>query len=164
MYSEEKMLRTIVEALRRRGYRATPQRIAICKFALQASTHPTAQEIYKKVREIYPTISLATVYQTLKVLKELNLIQELPFFRQKTRFDPYTKPHINLVCSKCGKIKDLDDPIAKLLVERISRMNNFKVNGQRIEIYGLCGECVKNMGPHVDLKTLNLKKGGSKQK
>ncbi|MCL7395144.1 MAG: transcriptional repressor [Thaumarchaeota archaeon] len=73
----------IINALRKKGYKATPQRIAICKVALQMSTHPTTKEIYKKIKEEYPTISLATVYQTLKLLKELNLVQELPFSNEK---------------------------------------------------------------------------------
>ena len=134
-------MRTIIDALRKKGYKATPQRIAICKVALQTSTHPTAQEIYKKVKEEYPTISLATVYQTLKVLKELNLVQELPFFQRKIRFDPYTKPHINLVCLKCGAIKDLNDPTAQLIVDKLTNSAEFKVNGQRIDIYGICKKC-----------------------
>jgi Fur family peroxide stress response transcriptional regulator len=140
MYSDE-TLRTIIDALRKKGFKATPQRIAICKAALQTSTHPTAQEIYKKVKEEYPTISLATVYKTLKVLKELNLVQELPFFQRKIRFDTNTKPHINLVCLKCGAIKDLNDPAAQLIVDKLTNSAAFKVNGQRIDIYGICKKC-----------------------
>ncbi|MBC7130715.1 transcriptional repressor, partial [Candidatus Bathyarchaeota archaeon] len=54
---EEGALRAVIDALRRKGYKATPQRIAILKFALGTPTHPTAKEIYKKVREEYPTIT-----------------------------------------------------------------------------------------------------------
>lgn len=150
MYSNGKWIRAIIDALRKSGYKATPQRIAVCKAALQTSTHPSAQEIYKKVKEQYPTISLATVYQTLKVLKELNLVQELPFFHRKTRFDPYTKPHINLVCLKCGSIKDLEDPTAKIIVEKIKNTAKFEVNGQRIDIYGICERCGRSVKKEED--------------
>jgi Fur family peroxide stress response transcriptional regulator len=68
-----------IEALRRKGYRATPQRIAICRFALHSRDHPTARRIYNEVKRVHPTVSLATVYKAIQVLKELDLIQELNF-------------------------------------------------------------------------------------
>lgn len=141
MQFDEEMLREVIDMLRKKGYKATPQRIAICKFALQTPIHPTAQEIYRKVKEEYPTISLATVYQTLRILKKLNLVQELPFFHRKIRFDPYTKPHVNLVCIKCGSIKDLKDPTAQSLVDKVASSTDFIVNGQRIDVYGICKKC-----------------------
>ena len=70
---------SIISALRRRGFRATSQRIAICRFALGSREHPTAQRIFTEVRKVHPTVSLATVYKTLQVLKELHLVQELAF-------------------------------------------------------------------------------------
>ncbi len=67
----------IIEALRKNGYKATSQRIAICRFALRGRNHPTAQRIYGEVKSVHPTVSLATVYKTLHVLKRLGLVQEL---------------------------------------------------------------------------------------
>jgi len=142
MYSDD-ALKMIINALRKRGYKATPQRIAICKAAIQDLSHPTAQEIYKKVKRDYPTISLATVYQTLKVLREINLVQELPFFQRKIRFDAHTKPHINLVCLKCGAIEDLQDPTLYAIIDKASGLAGFKVIGQRIDVYGICKRCSK---------------------
>ncbi|MEM2911765.1 MAG: Fur family transcriptional regulator [Candidatus Bathyarchaeia archaeon] len=139
----KKSLKSIIEALRKKGYKATPQRIAICKYALQNPTHPTAKTIYQKVREEYPTISLATVYKTLKVLKELDLIQELPFSQGQIRYDPNMTPHINLVCSKCSTIIDLDDPAVQSIIKRIADAKKFQVNGQRLDIYGICERCKK---------------------
>ncbi|MCX8171066.1 MAG: transcriptional repressor [Candidatus Bathyarchaeota archaeon] len=141
MYIHEKSLRTIIDALRKKGYKATPQRIAICKYVLQDTTHPSAKIVYQRVRKEYPTISLATVYQTLKVLKELNLIQELPFSKRETRFDPNVNPHINMVCLKCGKIVDINFPEADSLLKQISESTRFRITGQRIDIYGFCEVC-----------------------
>ncbi len=132
-----------IEALRKKGYKATPQRIAICRIALHSREHPSAQRIYDDVKKVHPTVSLATVYKTLQVLRDLDLIQELNLPESKARFDSYMKPHVNLICTQCGKIEDLDDPTAKELSERVSAATKFKPNGQRIDVYGICEKCSK---------------------
>jgi Fur family peroxide stress response transcriptional regulator len=133
----------IIDALRKKGYKATPQRIAICRLALRNRDHPSAQRIYGEVKALFPTVSLATVYKTLKTLSELGLIQELSFPQGQARFDSYMKPHINLVCTKCGSITDLDDLAAKELVERVASAAKFTATGQRLDIYGICEKCRK---------------------
>jgi Fur family peroxide stress response transcriptional regulator len=141
---------SIIEALRRKGYKATPQRIAICQFALHSRDHPSAQRIYNKVKEAYSTVSLATVYKTLQVLKELGLIQELNFSQSQTRFDCYMKPHINLVCLQCGNIKDLDSLTAQEIAGRIAAAAKFTVTGQRLDLYGVCEKCkTKSPSSHL---------------
>jgi Fur family transcriptional regulator, peroxide stress response regulator len=132
-----------IEALRNKGYKATPQRIAICRIALHSREHPTAQSIYNDVKKVHPTVSLATVYKTLQVLRDLGLIQELNLPQVQARFDPYLKPHVNLICQQCGKIEDLDDPTAREISERVSTATKFKPNGQRIDVYGICQKCSK---------------------
>ncbi|HVP26659.1 MAG TPA: Fur family transcriptional regulator [Candidatus Bathyarchaeia archaeon] len=131
----------IIETLRQKGYKATPQRIAICRFALHSRDHPTAQRIYDEVRKVYPTVSLATVYKTLQILTEHGLIQELDFPESQARFDSYVKPHINLVCLRCGNIQDLDDPATREMVARITVKAEFTRTGQRLDIYGICKMC-----------------------
>lgn len=130
-----------IEALRKKGYKATPQRIAICRFALQDRGHPTAQRIHDEVKKIHPTVSLATVYKTLQVLEELNLIQELNFPHGQARFDSFMKPHINLVCSQCGNIQDLDEFITREIVEKVAATAKFTATGQRLDVYGFCQKC-----------------------
>jgi Fur family peroxide stress response transcriptional regulator len=136
-----------IEALRNKGYKATPQRIAICRIALYSRKHPTAQSIYDEVKKVYPTLSLATVYKTLQMLKDLDLIHELNLSQGQARFDPHIKPHINLICQHCGKIEDLDDPTAREISERVSAATKFKPNGQRIDVYGICQKCSKVNNP-----------------
>jgi Fur family peroxide stress response transcriptional regulator len=131
----------IINYLRKKGYKATPQRIAIYRFALQSRDHPSAQRIYDEVRKVHPTISFATVYKTLKILKEQGVIQELEFPEGQARFDPNIKPHINLVCLQCGNIQDFDDPIAKELITKIINTTEFTKTGQRLGIYGICKTC-----------------------
>jgi Fur family peroxide stress response transcriptional regulator len=132
----------IIQALRKKGYRATSQRIAISKFALSSREHPSARIIYRKVLEAHPTVSLATVYKTLEVLKELGLVQELSFPDAEARFDPHTNPHLNMICSKCGYVQDSEDRSAETIVNA-ARRAKFTVTGQRIDIYGLCSGCAR---------------------
>jgi Fur family peroxide stress response transcriptional regulator len=141
MNSSQKSDQSIIQALRRKGYKATPQRITICRFAFQSRDHQSALRIYSKVKEIYPTISLATVYKTLQILKELGLVQELNFPNGDTRFDSCTKPHINLVCLRCGNIKDIDDPASQEIIARATATAKFTATGQRIDVYGICEKC-----------------------
>ena len=133
-----------IEALRSKGYKATPQRIAISRIALNSRAHPSAQQVYDEVKKIHPTVSLATVYKTLEVLRDIELVQEINFPTGQARFDSYTKPHINLVCVKCGGITDLDDTTAKEITSKVTAATKFKPTGQRIDVYGICQKCSGN--------------------
>ena len=130
-----------IEALRSKGYKATPQRIAICRIALNSRVHPSAQQVYDEVKKIHPTVSLATVYKTLKVLRDLDLVQEINFPEGQARFDSYMKPHINLICSKCGSITDLDDVTVEEITRKVVASTKFKPTGQRMDVYGICQKC-----------------------
>jgi Fur family peroxide stress response transcriptional regulator len=141
MSRSQKSDASIIEILRKRGYRATPQRIAICRFALHSRDHPSAQKVYDEVREVHPTVSLATVYKTLQILREQGLIQELDLPESQARFDSYMKPHVNMVCLRCGGIQDFDDDAAREMVERMAAKAEFTRAGQRLDIYGICKTC-----------------------
>lgn len=132
---------SIIKALRRNGYKATPQRIAIGRFALCDRSHPTVQRIFSEVNKVHPTVSLATVYKTLQILKEVGLIRELSLPQDQTRFDSDMKPHINLVCLQCGDIKDLDEPSLRGIIAKVSAAEKFSATGQRFDIYGICQGC-----------------------
>lgn len=131
----------IIQALRSKDYKATPQRIAICKITLASREHPSPQKIYTEIKKTNPTVSLATVYSTLGILKEGGLIQELNFPQGQTRYDPNLEPHINLVCTNCGKIFDLDDPTARELVKKVTAKAEFTPTTQRVDVYGVCKQC-----------------------
>jgi Fur family peroxide stress response transcriptional regulator len=130
-----------IEALRSKGYRATPQRIAICRIALNSRAHPSAQQVYDEVKEIHPTVSLATVYKTLEVLRDLDLVQEITLPKGQARFDSFMNPHINLICLKCGSITDLDDVTVKEITRKVAADTKFKPTGQRVDVYGICQKC-----------------------
>jgi Fur family peroxide stress response transcriptional regulator len=133
-----------IEALRSKGYKATPQRITICRIVLNSRAHPSAQQVYDEVKKIHPTVSLATVYKTLEVLRDLDLVQEINFPKGQARFDSYTSPHINLICLKCGYITDLHDTTVKKITKKVATATKFKPTGQRIDVYGICQKCSGN--------------------
>lgn len=143
MQDSLKSASSVIQALRSKGYKATPQRIAICKTALDSREHPSVQKIYREVKKTHPTVSLATVYKTLQVLKEIGWVQELNFPQEQTRFDPYMEPHINLVCLQCENIQDVDDAAAKEVVRKVTNEANFAPTAQRLDVYGLCEKCAK---------------------
>jgi len=132
---------SIIETLRKKGYKATTQRIAICRFAFLSREHPSAQRIYDEVKKVHPTVSLATVYKTLQILTKQSLIQELDLPESQARFDSSVEPHINLICLQCGRIQDFDDNAAREMVERVATKAEFTRTGQRLDIYGICKTC-----------------------
>lgn len=131
----------IIAKLRHNGYKITPQRLAICELILSSKDHPTADQIYQKILQKFPTISLATVYQTLHLLKELRLLQELRFADMSSRYDSNTSPHINVICPKCGQIYDYEAFRVKELWSKIVAELGFKPIGQRLDIYKYCDKC-----------------------
>ena len=131
----------LIAIFRENGYKVTAQRLAIVKFILSRKDHPTAEQIYHKLRDEYPTISLGTIYKTLHLLKELGLIQELGFDQGSIRYDPDMELHINMICSKCGKIYDYKAENVKKLWSAIISDIAIKPKGQRIDIYYECDDC-----------------------
>ena len=131
----------LIKIFRENGYKVTTQRLAICKFIISRKDHPTADEIYKVLKKEYQSISLGTIYKTLHLLKEIGLIQELGFNEGSIRYDPNMELHINMVCSKCGKIYDYKAEKVKKLWDSIISDLGFKPKGQRIDIYYECYDC-----------------------
>ena len=143
MISPENLESTIIKTLRNHGYKATPQRIAISKYILRNHEHPTAQKAYLEIKKTHPTVSLATIYTTFKILKEAGLIMELNMPQGQSRYDPNTDPHAHLICMQCGDIKDWWDPIMPKLVAKVSADANFTVTGSSLDLKGICERCDK---------------------
>jgi Fur family peroxide stress response transcriptional regulator len=131
----------LIAILRDKGHKVTPQRLAICELALSCKDHPTAEQIHQEVIKKYPTISLATVYQTLHLLIDMGLLQELGFNDKSSRYDPNTTPHINVICLKCGEINDYEAKDVKKLWSQIIGELGFKPIGQRLDLYRYCDKC-----------------------
>ncbi len=135
-------LESLTSALKQAGLRLTPQRIAICRFLTESQLHPTAAEIYESLKPHYPSLSLATVYNTLDVLVGLGAVNALGHAGDDAvHFDANTSPHINLACVACHQIVDLASPQAAGLEAEISRASGYQLLGARMVYYGLCPAC-----------------------
>lgn len=99
----------LTDALRAAGLRLTPQRLAVIECIADDETHPTAQELYERLRSRFPTMSVATVYNTLSALGSIGHCRQLDM-GGPSRFDPNVEPHDHAVCERCGAIRDVELP------------------------------------------------------
>lgn len=128
----------IANEIRKAGMRVTPQRIAIMEHMNLTRVHPSAEQVYKAVRQIHPSISLSTVYKTLEMLQSHGVVSEISM-STGSRYDMQRTPHINLVCTQCSSIEDLKDDFVDAFFVHVSQKSKYKVDS--FEIYGLCGAC-----------------------
>ncbi|MFN3762523.1 MAG: Fur family transcriptional regulator [Anaerolineae bacterium] len=133
-------LTTVIRHLRDRGYRLTPQRMAIVQAVLESTEHPSAEEIYQRVSATFPMLSLATVYKTLDVLRDIGEVVEIPV-EGRTRYDGNPQPHIHLVCERCHTVIDWSDGVAFPVPEEAIAASGFRPHRYHMEIYGLCPRC-----------------------
>ena len=137
-------LDSMLKKLRERQFRITPQRIAILKILAASIEHPTVDRIYEQVKADFPTTSLATVYKTVTLLKELNEVLELGFPEGSNRYDgkrPYPHPHV--MCLKCKKIVDPDLSGLQDMTHEIIKETGFKIMNHRLDFFGICPACQK---------------------
>jgi Fur family peroxide stress response transcriptional regulator len=131
--------------LQQAGMYLTPQRLAVCKVLSESTAHLTATAIHAQVRVQYPSLSLMTVYNTLKRLVDLGAINALgDAGDDNVHYDASNSPHINLACLSCHTIVDMDSQTVIELDREISSTSGFKVLGTRIVYYGLCPDCQKS--------------------
>jgi len=121
------------------GLKLTPQRLAILSCLEGNTEHPSAEEIYRKVSKRYPTMSFATVYNTLEALRQRGVVLELTIDPEKKRFDPNTEPHHHLICLRCKRIIDIKRTY-DLSIPR-DDTQDFQILGNHIEFYGICPKC-----------------------
>ena len=145
MAAPKTRLDQMITKLREREFRITPQRLAILKILAVSDGHPSVETIYGKVKRDFPTTSLATVYKTLIVMKEIREVLELGFSDGSNRYDggkPYPHPH--LICTQCGEIRDLEAPALSELVQQASQDVGYQITSHRLDFYGLCPRCQAN--------------------
>lgn len=130
----------ILNGLREKGLKLTPQRYEIIAVLTSDRSHPSALTIFQRARKNHPKISLSTVYSTLALLKKHQLVKELEFETMDNRYDMDTGSHINLICSKCGRIEDFEGAVP-VMPEVIKEVIGFRVEDFRLEYYGICKQC-----------------------
>ena len=139
----QKRMDHIKQVFQQRALKLTHQRLEIFNEVAKSGDHPDVESIYRGVRERLPTVSLDTVYRTLRLLHDLGLIDTVGPSRERVRFDGNTLPHHHFVCKQCGAIYDFYSPeLDKLEVpEAIQALGHGeKIN---VEVRGLCHQCLK---------------------
>jgi Fur family peroxide stress response transcriptional regulator len=135
-------VRELVTALRAKGYRLTPQRLAVLRALVQSPDHPSVEQVYEEVRRQHPMISRATVYKTVETLKGMGQVLELEFSGAGNRYDGRrVEPHPHLVCRGCGRIQDLELPGLMREATEVAQKRGYELLGHRLDFYGLCPEC-----------------------
>ena len=119
----------------------TPQRDAVLQVILAREDHPTANEIFEAARQRLPTISYATVYNSLRYLKEAGLVHEIKFGDSASRYDRETDRHDHAICNSCGKLVDFDLPQIAELMQAAARKSRFKPESVHLTLRGLCVDC-----------------------
>ncbi len=144
----------LVERLRARGWRITPQRQAIARVLNGENMHLSVEEVVTSAREIFPEISIATVYNTLNELIAMGEILEFSTGPGARRFDSNTsRAHHHLVCSSCGEIHDVHSDVIGLAPE-VEERHDFLVTGYSVVFNGLCTHCqARENTLHFDTRT-----------
>ncbi|RKD31245.1 Fur family transcriptional regulator [Thermohalobacter berrensis] len=134
-------METLLKVLKEKGYKITPQRIAIYRVLNNTKEHPSAEIIYKKLEKEFPTMSLATIYKTLEIFKKSGLVQELNVGENSFRYDANVKDHPHIICLKCNKVDDLPENLFTHLKDEVGKVSDYKVLSKQLYFYGYCPVC-----------------------
>ncbi len=123
------------------GYRVTPQRLAIATHLLADTEHPTATQIWSRVRHAYPTMSLMTVYQTLRLLEEVGELHKFHDGSGEAHWEASNQePHAHRICRCCGAISDID--LSPLALDD----HGWVIQRCNVQLLGICPECRQETG------------------
>lgn len=142
----------LVQEMKRRGQRVTPQRAVILETVAHMDRHVTVQEVYDRARERLPGLHLATVYRALEGLQQAGLVDPFAAGPGLTRFalrhDDH--PHGHLVCQRCGQTVDFNPELARGLAEKVEAVHAYQINLNHLTLRGMCPECRGSQ--HADLQ------------
>ena len=121
----------------------TKQREVVLRVIRDAREHLTANEVFGAAKGLLPTISFATVYNSLRYLKEAGRIAEISFGNGASRYDRITHRHDHAICTECGKLVDIEMEIPADIVKRAAKYSRFKPESIEFTLRGLCPDCAK---------------------
>lgn len=133
----------LIAALKGRDFRLTPQRVELVRLVAVSEGHPSASELYAKIKRQFPTISQATVYKTLSLLKEMDQVYEIDLHHDSHYDGNRPEPHPHLICIQCNKIIDGDVSLDPESLRRLEQVSGYQILRPQISLYGLCPDCKK---------------------
>ena len=143
MGDQESTIGAVIDRLRELGYRITPQRRAVIEILLRSDDHPSVDLIHKRVRDRFPMTSLATVYKTISLLRDVGEIHEIASSDGTSRYDASRiQPHAHLICTACGKVIDLDIKLnnSRLRAD-LAATTGYEIEWERHDFFGICPDC-----------------------
>jgi len=131
----------LIAMLKERDYRLTPQRIELVRLITASEGHPSAEQLYEKIKVQFPTMSHATVYKTLALLKEMDQVFEIDLRDDRHYDGNRPDPHPHLICIRCNKIVDGDLNLDLSLVKKLEETTGYQIVRSQIAFFGLCPNC-----------------------
>ena len=133
---------TVRQILRSEGRRVTPQRQLLLRIIQRSEGHLDADEIYRQAKQRDPRISLSTVYRTLNLLKELDLVEEVHFDENHHHYELAADTHHHhVVCTECGRVMEFQSPLLDELKAELEREHGFVLEHLQVDALGRCREC-----------------------
>ena len=124
-----------------KGLKMTEQRRVISRVLSESSDHPDVEQVYRRAVEIDPHISIATVYRTMRLFEEANVIEKLDFGDGRARFEENRDSHHHhLIDLHTGEVVEFQSPELEILKEKIAREMGYELIGHRLELYGIRGK------------------------
>lgn len=135
--------KVLTDYLAQKGLKNTSQRKIILQEFLDQDSHLSTEELYLKVRSKHPGIGYATVHRSLKLFAECGIAAERNFGDGQSRYEPVhgEEHHDHLVCTRCGRIIEFENPKIERLQDEVARQHNFSIESHRLELYGRCSDC-----------------------
>ena len=127
-------MRDVALALKSRGVQPSAQRVAVGRYVLSTHDHPTADDVFERVRKSFPMISRATVYNTLNLFVEKKLLRELHLSPEAVVFDPNMDKHHHLIDEQSGRIVDVDWNDVE--VRKIDTVKNYEIHDYQVVMHG----------------------------
>ena len=133
----------MVRKLKEHGYKLTPQRLALAKVLSASKGHPNVETIFERLKDSFPTMSLATVYRNVMLFKSFGEVLELGFPDGSNRYDGNKpNPHPHVICIKCKKIVDPNLDSLDEMKKEVALETNFKILNHRLDFFGICSNCM----------------------
>lgn len=131
----------LITALKERDFRLTPQRVELIRLIAASEGHPSAAQLYAGIQRQFPTMSQATVYKTLALLKDMGQVLEIDL-RDDSHYDGNRpEPHPHLICVQCGRIIDGEADIDPSAIRKLEKTTGYKILRSQVAFFGLCPEC-----------------------
>jgi len=132
------------EELRSRGFRMTPQRMAILRLLHDSPRHFSPVEIYAHVRQVVPGVTEATVYRTLEFLAENDIV--MPSLQPDGHlvYEDASHAHHHMICRACGQELEVEHEMVQGLYNQLEAKTGFKINTSHLTFFGLCSNCQKS--------------------